>query len=90
MRLSTLKSMFQVHRDLALILSFTLKHDIARTLDSSDANPKGLNKLRALFPCCVELDPCQGRAGEIQDSTLQNGYLDMLKLEVENNTQDVR
>ena len=33
---------------------------------------------------------CQGRAGEIQDSILQNGYLDMLKLEVENNTQDVR
>ena len=33
---------------------------------------------------------CQGRAGEIQNSILQNGYLDMLKLEVENNTQDVR
>ena len=33
---------------------------------------------------------CQGRAGEIQDSILQNAYLDMLKLEVENNTQDVR
>ena len=31
-----------------------------------------------------------GEAGEIQDSILQNGYLDMLKLEVENNTQDVR
>ena len=37
------------------------------------------------FPVC-----CQGRAGEIQDSILQNGYLDMLKLEVENNTEDVR
>ena len=33
---------------------------------------------------------CQGRAGEIQDSILQNGYLDMLKLEGEDNTQDVR
>ena len=33
---------------------------------------------------------CQGRAGEIQDSILQNGYLDMLKLEGENNTQDFR
>ena len=36
------------------------------------------------------LSRCQGRAREIQDSILQNGYLDMLKLEVENNTQDVR
>ena len=42
-----------------------------------------------IFSTLTEELKCQGRTGEIQDSILQNGYLDMLKLEVENNTQDV-